>query len=155
MPDFTSGSQVYGRDFPPSGYDQDWTGQFNVTSTSYISGTPEVAVNVVAPTSGRLLVCIGCGVRCNAEPADGDRPIVTYRVLEDGPNGAVVTSESAYRGVTGLGMGDEDFRYVGNYALEEDLTPGRNYYFQVRHRSITGAGTVDIASRNILVIPMP
>ena len=40
-------------------------------------------------------------------------------------------------------------------ALITDLTPGRSYYFQVVYRSLNGAGTVDIASRNILVIPVP
>jgi hypothetical protein len=153
MPEITSGQPVYGRDFPPSGYDQDWTLQLNIASTSYASGTPEVAVNVTAPSSGRVLVCIGAGIRNNG--ANTDTVIVTYRVLEDHSLGPVFTAESAYRGVTSLGAGDEEFSYQGNYALEEDLIPGRNYYFQVRHRATVGSSTCDIASRNILVIPMP
>lgn len=153
MPDITSGPPVYGRDFPPSGFDQDWTLQLNLASTAYASGTPEVAVNVTAPSSGRVLVCIGAGIRNNG--ANTDTVIVTYRVLEDDSQGPVFTAESAYRGVTSLGAGDEEFSYQGNYALEDDLVPGRNYYFQVRHRATVGSSTCDIASRNILVIPMP
>lgn len=153
MPEIAAGSPVYGLNFPPSGYDVDWTIQPNITSTSYISGTPSVAVNVTAPTSGRVLVCVGGGVRNNA--ASTDTVIITYRVLEDDSNGPEFTSESAYRGVTSAGIGNEDFRYSGNYALEEGLTPGRNYYFQIRHRSTTGSGFADISSRDILVIPMP
>lgn len=153
MPDLSPGGQVYGRDFPPSGFDLDWTSQLNISSTAYVSGTPSVGVNVTAPTSGRVLVAVSCGSRNNA--ANTDRAIVTYRVLEDGSEGVVVTAESAYRGVTSVGIGSEEYRYVGNFALEEDLEPGRSYYFQVRHRSISGAGTVDVASRSIAVIPVP
>lgn len=153
MPDLAPGGQAYGRDFPPSGFDLDWTSQLNISSTSYVSGTPSVGVNVTAPTSGRVLVCVSCGARNNG--ANTDRVIVTYRVLEDGSEGAVVTSESAYRGVTSIGIGSEEYRYVGTFALEEGLTPGRSYYFQVRHRVTAGSGTADIASRSIAVIPVP
>lgn len=155
MPDLVAGSRVYGMDFPPSAYDQDWTSQLNVTSTAYISGTPSVAVNITAPSSGRVLVCVGAGIRNNSDPANGDTVIVTYRILEDHSLGPVFTAESAYRGTTTVGTSIEEYRYSGNYALEDDLTPGRNYYIQVRHRSTGGVGTVDIASRNILVIPVP
>lgn len=153
MPDIAAGSNVYGLDFPPSGYDQEWTSQLNLTATDYVSGTPEVGVQVTAPTSGRILVCVGAGTRNNG--ANTDRVIVTYRVLEDSSNGAVVTSESAYRGVTSTGIATSEYRYVGNYALEEGLSPGRSYYFQVRHRTTAGSGTADISSRSILAIPVP
>lgn len=153
MPDLSPGSQAYGRDFPPSGFDLDWTSQLNLTTTSYASGTPSVGVNVTAPTSGRVLVALGVGSRNNG--ANTDRVIVTYRVLEDSSEGREVTPESAYRGVTSPGIGSEEYRYVGNFALEDDLTPGRNYYFQVRHRTISGSATCDIASRSIAVIPVP
>lgn len=153
MPDLAPGGQAYGRDFPPTGFDLDWTSQLNISSTSYASGTPSVGVNVTAPTSGRVLVALTCGTRNNS--ANTDRAIVTYRVLEDSSEGAVVTAESAYRGVTSPGIGSEEYRYVGNFALEEDLTPGRSYYFQVRHRSVSGSGTVDVSARSIAVIPVP
>lgn len=154
MPDLPAGSGVYGADFPPARYDQDWTTISNITTTSYISGTQKVAVNVTAPTSGRLLVCIGAGVRNNA--ATNERVIVTYRVLEDSANGAVFTAESAYRGITSCGIAtSQAFTYLGGFSLESGLTPGRNYYIETRYRSINGAGTADISSRDILVIPVP
>lgn len=154
MADIVSGSQVYGADFPPSQYDQDWTTQLNVSSTSYISGNPEVAVSVTAPTSGKVMVCVGAGVRNNA--ATDERIIVTYEVLEEGSNGPVFTSESAYRGITSCGIqASQEYTYQANFSLETGLTPGRQYYFRVRHRSINGASTGDIASRDISVWPVP
>lgn len=153
MATLVTGSTVYGRDFPPSQFDHDWTSQLNLTTTSYVSGTPSVAVNVTAPTSGKILVCMGAGIRNNG--ANADRVVVTYRVLEDGSEGTVFTAESQYRGITSVGIGSEEFRYIGNFSLETGLTPGRNYYFQIRHKTILGSGTADIASRNILCIPVP
>lgn len=151
-----SGSQVYGVDFPPSQYDQDWTNIPNVTTTSYTAGSPEVAVSVVAPTSGKVLVCLGAGIRNNASPASNEQIAVTYRVLEDGPDGAVFTSESLYRGICSAGYTiATTYCYAGNFSLETGLTPGRQYYFQVMHRSIDGEGVGDIASRDITVIPVP
>jgi hypothetical protein len=157
MAKLAPGSQVYGADFPPSQYDQDWTAIANITSTTYTaSGGPVVAVSVTAPTSGKVLVCIGAGVRNNASPATNERAVVTYRVLEDGPNGPVFTSESAYRGIVSCGIvAAQEYTYTGQFSLETGLTPGRQYYFQVMHRSTNGAGTADIASRDITVIPVP
>lgn len=153
MPDIVSGSQVYGRDMPPSQYDQDWTTQANISSTSYITGTPEVGVNFTAPTSGRVLVAVGGGIRNNAAAAE--RGIITYILYENSSDGDVVTSASAYSGVTSQGFAaSQEFHYVGGFNMEENLVPGRNYYAQVVHRCLLGNGTLDIASRDIAVIPL-
>ena len=154
MPDI--GNAVFGEDLPPTAYDQDWTVIANLTSTAYVAsqtGVPEVGVNFTAPTSGRVLVCIGVGARNNA--ANTDRSIVTYILYEDSSSGAVVTAASAYSGITSCGHGSAtDFRYGSGYMMEEGLTPGRNYYCQVVYRTTAGSGTVDIASRDITVMPL-
>lgn len=154
MPDISGGSNVYGKDMPPAAFDLDWTTIANITSTSYITGTPEVGVNFTAPTSGRVLIAIGCGLRNNSA-ANTDRVIVTFILYEDSANGPVVTAASAFGGVTmnGTALASE-FHYVGGFDMEEGLTPGRNYYAQVVHRVTTGSGTADLASRNIAVIPL-
>lgn len=154
MAKVVAGSPVYGNDFPPSQADQDWTTIANISTTSYVTGTPEVGVNITAPTSGKVLVCLGAGVRNNA--ATTERVVVSYRVLEDDTNGPVFTAESAYRGIVSSGVqASQEFTYLGNFSLETGLTPGRNYYIQVRHRTTLGNGTGDIASRDIVVIPVP
>lgn len=154
MPDITSGSQVYGTDFPPSAFDQEWSNILNITTTSYIVGSPEVGVTVTAPTSGRVLVCIGAGMRNNA--ANNDRALVSFRVFEDSSNGVEFLEEDDRNGIKSCGISEsQDFRYVGNMTLVEDLEPGQQYYFQVMHRSLGGNGTSDISARDILVIPQP
>lgn len=154
MPTVVSGSPVYGADFPPSQYDQDWTSQLNITSTTHVVGTPEVGVNYTAPTSGKAFVMIGAGIRNNA--ATNERAIVTYRIFRDSSKGAVVQAANSDVGIKSCGIAaSQEYTYRGNFSLVTDLTPGVNYYFQVVHLSVNGAGTVDIASRDIAVIPVP
>lgn len=149
-----TGGDVYGVDFPPSQYDQDWTTISNITSTTYIAGTPEVAVSVTAPTSGRVFVSIGCGIRNDA--ATNVRASVTFQVFEDNPDGALFLAADEVRGVKSCGIASaQEYQYHGNTDLVTGLTPGRSYYFQTVYLSTTAAGTVDISSRNILVTPVP
>lgn len=154
MPDLISGGSVYGHDTPPSQWDQDWSAITNVTSTSFIVGTPEVGVNFTAPTSGRVLICIGGGIQNNA--ATLEQGAISYTLFEDSADGPVVFAADARNGVQSQAVAvSGQFRYLGGFSMEESLTPGRNYYAQVRHRCILGNGTVDIASRDIAVIPLP
>lgn len=154
MPTLPPGSNVYGLDFPPTQYDQDRTDIINVTSTSFIAGSPEVAVTVTAPTSGKLFVCIGCGLRNNA--ATTESVFVSFQVFEDSSDGALYQAANRYQGVQSCGIAaSQEYQYHGNMALVTGLEPGRSYYFQVVHMCQNGAGTGDISSRSIAVIPVP
>lgn len=145
---------MYGVDFPPSQYDQDWTTITDIATTTFIPGEPEVAVSVTAPTSGRVFVAIGCGIRNNA--ATNERAVVTFQVFEDNPDGALFLAADEVRGVKSIGIASsQEFQYHGNMDLVTGLTPGRSYYFQTVYASVNGASTADIASRNILVTPVP
>lgn len=153
MPTLPPGSNVYGLDFPPSQWDQDWSDIANITATSWVAGTPEVAVSATAPTSGKLFVCIGCGLRNNA--ATSDSVSVSFQVFEDSADGALYQAASQYQGVRSCGIAQsQEFQYHGNMALVTGLSPGRAYYFQVVHQ-VSGGNTCDISSRSILVTPVP
>ena len=154
MPTLPSGSNVYGLDFPPSQYDQDWTPISDIAETAYTVGTPEVAVSATAPSSGKLFVCIGCGLRNNAATAES--VFVTFQVFEDSPDGALYQAANGDLGVRSSGIAQsQEFQYHGNMSLITGLEPGRSYYFQVVHKTDLGNATGDIASRDILVIPVP
>jgi hypothetical protein len=149
-----TGSNVYGQDFPPSQFDQDWSMISNVAETTYTVGSPEVAVAVTAPSSGKLFVCLGCGIRNDAATAESG--YVSFQIFEDSPNGALYQAASDDQGVRSCGIAaSQAVQYHGNMALITGLEPGRAYYFQVVHKSALGNSTVDIASRNILVTPVP
>lgn len=149
-------NSVYGVDFPPSVYDQDWTGIYNLTSTSYTasqSGVPEVGVAFQAPSTGRALIIVGGGIRNNA--ATSDRGVITYRIYEDSASGNQTVLAQFDNGIVSCGTASsQEFQYMCTYDLLEDLEPGRQYYAQIAYRT-TGGSTVDIASRDIMIIPMP
>jgi len=153
MPELQPGSTVHGRDMPPAQFDLDWTTISNITTTSYITGTPSVGVTFTAPSSGRVLVAIGCGIRNNA--ATTERAIVTFAILEDNIDGVVHTAVDGASGVMSQGVPlSQDFTYMGSLKMVSDLTPGKGYLCQVYYRSTAGAGTVDISSRDVSVIPL-
>lgn len=150
----TTGGDVYGVDFPPSQFDQDWSSIFNISTTTFIAGDVEVAVSATAPTSGRLFVAVGAGLRNNA--ATSEQVAFTFQVFEDTPDGALFLAADETRGVKSIGISSsQEFQYHGNADIVEGLSPGRSYYFQTVYRSVNGASTADITSRNILVVPVP
>lgn len=152
--DLTPGVQVYGRDMPPSAFDLDWTVISNITHTIYQFGTPGVGVSFLAPQSGRVLISVGCGTRNNSA-ANSDRLSVTYILFEDSADGVVVFPAELRSGVLLNGAAIAgDYHYVGGFKMETGLTPGKQYYAGMQHRTTLGSGTCDIASRNIAVIPM-
>lgn len=154
MPNLISGGSVYGRDTPPSVSDQDWSAITNVTSTTFIVGSPEVGVNFTAPTSGRVLISVGGGIQNNA--ATLEQGAISYTLFEGSSDGALLVNADARNGVQSNGVAiSGSFQYMGGFSMEDDLTPGVNYYAQVRHRCILGNGTIDISSRDIIVIPLP
>ena len=149
-----AGSQAYGVDLPPTQYDQDWTTQ-SPTTTTYTAGQPEVGVNFVAPSSGRVLVTLGAGTRTTT--AVTTRAVVTFIVYNDNSDGPVVQAAAFNNGITGIGTASvSQYRYVGTFKMISGLTPGRNYYAQMVHRSTAAvaAGVVSIAARDISVIPL-
>lgn len=151
------GNSVYGVDMPPTAFDQDWTVIANIASSSYAASqtdVPEVGVAFQAATSGRALLCLSAGVRNNA--ATNERVVVSYKLYEDSSSGNNTVAASADNGIISIGVASsQEFQYLCTYDLLSGLTPGRQYYAQVVYRSINAAGTGDISSRQITIIPMP
>lgn len=154
MTNITPGVQMYGTDMPPAAFDLDWTVLSNLSNTNYVFGSPEVGVNFTAPLSGRVLIAVGCGARNNTA-ANADRFSFTYALYEDNEKGLVIKASDLLSGVLTNGtLVASDFRYMGSFAVEENLQPGRNYMARTTYRTIAGSGTIDVASRNIAVIPL-
>lgn len=150
-----AGREVKALDYPPAKWSQDATQINNPANTSYITGTPEVSVTFIAPTSGRVLVVVG-GALGNG--AGGDRIFLSPEVHETNAAGALVLSPS----VTNRGFGSDicagAFHYGSRESVLEGLTPGQVYYAVVRYAVVTsdaGATTQDIGCREIIVAPLP
>jgi len=153
----SSGTPVRALDFPPAQFNYDQTTIANITDTTYVTGTPEVAVRFMAPTSGRVAVNLSAGIRNNTA-ANQDRVFVTFRILEGDPSDADVfwTEEVKYGRSNAARLdANDEFAYGGHVTVVGGLTPGQFYYAQVRHRTTLGSGTADISNRQILVFPVP
>lgn len=152
-PEPLSGDQISAGYWPESVQDDDGTTISNITSTTFITGSPVVSVTFEAPTTGRVGVCIGGGM---VEQAAGSRVWISYELyLGTSASGTLVHSTVDVRGVSTSGdataSGDQT---LGNMSMEEKLTPGATYYAQVMYK-VSGGATNDITRRRIIVIPLP
>ena len=152
-PEPMSGEQIQAGYWPESVQDDDGTSITNISSTSYITGTPVVSVTFKAPRTGRVGVCIGGGL---VEQAAGSRVWISYELyLGTSSGGTLIHAGIDVRGVNTTGdataSGDQT---LGNMSMEERLTPGATYYAQVVYK-VSGGATNDITRRRIIVIPLP
>jgi hypothetical protein len=150
-----AGKHVRALDYPPAVWAQDATQINNPSNSGYITGTPEVSVTFMAPTSGRVLLVVGGGL---GNSAGADRVFLSPEVRETNASGALVLSPS----VTSRGFGSDiaasAFAYGSRESVLEGLTPGQIYYAVAKYAVVTsdaGASTQDIACREVIVAPLP
>lgn len=149
----SSGTPVRAVDFPRAQFSFSQTDINNETSTSYIVGTPEIAVRFMAPNSGRVAVMLSAGCRNNA--ANADRIFIAFRILVGDPNdGDLYQTDEVKFGRSNPATQTDEHQYGGQLTVVGGLTPGRYYYAQVRHRTTLGSGTADTSYRAILVFPV-
>ena len=140
-----------GVDWPPTVFDADTTTQLNVADTGYVTGTPTLAVTFRAPTSGRVLLTVGGGIRDNG---GSNRGFISPQVFADRIDGEEVVAPSVEE--HGLGSPDtaSGYWYGSRATMLEGLDAGRVYIARVMHH-VTGGSTVDIGRREIMVEPCP
>jgi hypothetical protein len=154
MPDLTAGSKVNALDFPPAVYAADGTTQSNLSNTAYAVGSPEVGVTFIAPTSGRVKITVGGGLRNNA--ANTDRVAIAPQVFVTNSAGVEVLAPTVTRGVSSEGIASAgDFAYRSRTTLLTGLTPGQQYYARTMQVIFGSNATADLSQRDILVDPAP
>ncbi len=144
------GTVVRGQDAPATAWAQDDLSQLNITSTAYIPGTPEVAVTFTAPTSGKVRITVGGGIRDNGGT---DRAYIVPQVFR-GP--ASAGAEILAPSVTNRGYGSvpsSEYAHGSRTSLLTGLVPGETYYARVVFATAGGTGTADISCREISVSP--
>lgn len=152
MPNLTAGSVVYAADFPPSVYDSDDTSNLNISSTTYIAGTPEVGVVFTAPTTGRVELTIGGGLR---DSSGANRVHLSPQVfLGTSAAGTEILAPTVVTRGVGSPAESVNYMYYSRTTLLEGLTPGASYYARTMHK-VSGGATADIAARDISVAPAP
>jgi hypothetical protein len=145
---------VTGVDLPPTAYASDDTLQLNLTTTTYVTGTPEVGVAFTAPTSGRVRVTVGGGCRDNG--GSNDRVFLSPQIFQgpDASGSEIIVPSVVVRGYGSAGFSTE-FAHGSRTSQVKDLIAGETYYARLMYTTSAGAGTADIAAREITVIPVP
>lgn len=143
------GSVIQAGDFPSAVWAADDTTQANVSSTSYIPGSPEVSVTFVAPTSGMVLLSVGLSAR-----GDADRVHLAPEVRVGSASGSVVLSGDVTRRGVGTPAGIPNYVYRSRTTILGGLTPGQTYFARTLHK-VSGGNTADINVRDITVAPLP
>lgn len=153
MTDILVGSEIQEADFPATVWDNDETVIANVTATTFQNGSPEVSVTFIAPTSGKVLIYNGGGLRNNS---GADQMFIDSEIRETDGSGSVVKASS----VTGegtLSCADESlgFEYKTRAYVASGLTPGNTYFARIQYRTTAGSGTADLTARSVVVQPIP
>lgn len=125
----------------------------NITSTTFIPGSPECGVGFTSAKSGRAAVCVSAGM---TEQVAG-RLLVSFEVYRGtSASGTLVRSARTGNGIAThadtTGTAREMVR--GNMTMVEELTPGVAHYARIVYAVDSGT-TNDLRQRRITVIPLP
>lgn len=150
MSNLSAGTIVTALDFPPTVQATDNTGITNVSSTSYITGSPVVSTTFTAPTSGRVRLVVGAVFGAGG---GGNRMFISPQVFEGtDASGIEVLSPSV---ATAVGSMSEQTSYSSyeRASFLDGLTPGGTYFVRTVHR-VTGGATIDLLFRGVIVVPL-
>ncbi|MEU8055719.1 hypothetical protein [Microbispora bryophytorum] len=141
-------------DTPSSAWNFDDTILTQISSAAYTEGVPEVGVTFMAPTSGRVVITIGGGLRDNGSNAT--RIFMAPQVfLGTDSSGTEILAPTV--GQYGIGSAGEqaEFMYYSRTANLTGLTAGRVYYARVMYQTSNtpASPSADIACREIGVAP--
>lgn len=146
---------VKGIDTPRAVWQQSVQDVLNFGDTTNTPGSPEVGVTFRAPTSGRVLVIVGGGLRDNA----GQNRVFLGPEVYQGPDtrGTKVESGSFHEFVTS--PPEPEAMFASRATLVTGLTAGETYYARTYYYTLktggTPSATSDIFVREIIVVPVP
>lgn len=152
MTDVRVGSKVKASWWTQTMTDVDQTAINNITSTTFITGSPTVELTFVAPESGKVLITISSGARDNG----GTNRIVCAPELylgTDASGTAVFTTATSTidKELTSAGQ-VANFQYVSRTMLQTGLTAGATYYARLLYKVNAGT-TADLNMRELIVRP--
>ncbi|GIH27607.1 hypothetical protein Aph01nite_59170 [Acrocarpospora phusangensis] len=150
MTDYRAGTTINALDFPPAVFNRDST-DITVASTSYADGSPQVSTTFVAPTSGRVLLTVGGGLR-----GDGTRRLhLSPVVKETNDSGTTILAPNVVTRGVGVQENATGYVYYSRTTLLEGLNPGQVYFAKTQHKSSAATGTAGFDSRDIYITPVP
>jgi hypothetical protein len=151
LPDTLVGAPISAEDFPASAYAADTTSIADISSTTFIAGSPQVSTTFIAPTSGAVLVSVGLSARDNG----GSNAVhLAPEIRETNVSGSVVLSANVVTHGVGCPGEPTTFIYRSRTTLVTGLTPGQLYFARTMHKVSSGS-SADLQVRDITICPTP
>jgi hypothetical protein len=151
MPDTLIGAKVQPADFPAAAWASDTTSIANISSTSFVAGSPVCSTTFAAPTSGAVLLSVGLSARDNGGT---NRVHLAPEVRAGTAGGSVVLAADVTSRGVGVPGETSAFCYRSRTTLLTGLTAGATYYVQTMHK-VSGGSTADLQVRDVTVAPCP
>lgn len=146
----TAGQRVLALDFTAAAHDEDSTEQTNIGS-SYVDGSPLVAVTFTAPSSGKVDIRLGLRARDNGAVSS---IVLDFELREDDATGSLILDVGANTRRLELNAeNDNRTQALSKGFLVTGLTAGQAYYAQTQHFA-SPAGSADLIYRSITAIPI-
>lgn len=152
MAEIAAGGEIDANWWPESVRFVENTDQNNVTSTTFIAGSPECSGTFIAPLSGRVGVIVAAELR---QQEASQRIFLSFEIRLGSSAGAVHTGAVVHRGVSTTGDATpSNYLSHGNMSMVDGLTPKATYFIRTM-QLVSGGTTNDIGHRRVCVIPMP
>lgn len=147
MADLSAGSLIQASDWPISGGASDGTELLNVSSTSYVPGTPAVGFQFRGSTTGRVLLTVSCAGRDD----NALQSVLLAPEIYAGADATAAIFLPADVGNRGVRTPDQSTNYCwwSRMTLLEGLDKDQLYFARTVHRVL--AGNADITFRDIMV----
>lgn len=148
---FEAGEEISIAAWPESVSVTEETNFLEISSTTFIPGSPACEALFLSPSSGRVGVVVSGSLQ---EQANNTRVFLSFEVYEGtSASGTLVWDAEATYGVSTSGFTGGAMT-LGNFTIVRPLTPGVAHYVRTMHMVEAGA-TSDLFSRRLVVIPLP
>lgn len=154
MPDIKTGDRITTEWWPESVEAEDSGQIVDITSTSFIPGSPEVGTTFIAARTGRAGIAVS---GAPTESVAGSQIFLTFQLyLGTSASGTLIQGAREDLGISSVGdttAGGSVEMCWGNLHMVEGLTPGETYYVRLVYRVESGS-TNDLRARRVTVIPL-
>lgn len=141
---------IRGVDTPRAVWDQDRTVITGISSTTPIPGSPGVGVVFKAPTSGRVEIIIGGGIR---DLGGVDRIFLRPEIYKGTTAAQTLIEDGAFLEYTNAPP-EANWVYGSRAFIMTGLVAGAAYFARVTYY-VSGGNDSEIAAREIIAVPRP
>lgn len=147
-----AGQKISALDFTEAKTANSNTANDNVSSTTFVAGSPAVDTTFIAPTSGKVEITVGGLIQDDTGNNRGFLEFEVYQGTSAAGTPIIVAPNTQYRW-TSKGRAAADPEAASRSRTVTGLTAGVEYYARTVH-AVDAGSTVDFKGRSIDVKPL-